>query len=98
MSNTVKELLENTYVDDFMSGCDSIETATEMVQTSSKIMSEGGFLLTKWTTSNSEVDKIIKIGSVEVSSVLGISYNINKDKRIVLFLVTSKVSTIKQYI
>ena len=62
-----------------MSGCDSVKMASEMVDTASNIMSEGGFLLTKWVTNNSEVDKIIKIGSSEVSSVLGISYNVTKD-------------------
>ena len=79
MCNTIKELLDNTYVDDFMSGCDSIEMATEMVDTAKNVMSQGGFCLTKWNTNNSEIDKIIQIASSEYSSILGISFNIVRD-------------------
>ena len=48
----VKELLENTYVDDFISGAKTVEEAVESYETGVKIMKAAGMKLRKWSSNN----------------------------------------------
>ena len=78
-TQTVHELLQNVYVDDFLSGCDSVEVAKEMYEQAKAIMAEGGFTLTKWSTSNPALNQLINIQSQDTSKVLGLSFNLATD-------------------
>ena len=78
-SQTIHELLNNIYVDDFMSGCDSIEMAKEIYDQAKTIMGEGGFNLTKWSTTNADLDQLINIQSQDSNKVLGLMFNLGND-------------------
>ena len=53
--DTARSLLSEMYVDDWISGADSVEKAYQKYQEGSKILSEGGFTLRKWKTNSSEL-------------------------------------------
>ena len=79
-SKTIIELLNNLYVDDFLSGADSVTEATEMYQEANKVMSEGGFVLTKWICSNDHVNHNVNIADLTGDTfVLGLNYNAKVD-------------------
>ena len=48
-SRVVEELKENMYVDDFLSGADSVEECCTMVKDAIRIMSQASMPLVKWT-------------------------------------------------
>ena len=50
------ELLENSlYVDDLISGSDTVESAYNIYEKSKQIMAEGGFNLRKWHSNSQEL-------------------------------------------
>ena len=49
-----KELQDNLYVDDWLSGADCEEVAWEMLEEASRCMEQAGMTLSKWGT-NSDV-------------------------------------------
>ena len=53
---TVKDLKDNTYVDDVQSGGDTKEELVRFKEEAMKIMGEGGFQLHKWHSNASVVD------------------------------------------
>ena len=57
---TTCKLLESFYVDDLTSGCDTIEEAKKFIAEATLILKEAGMTLTKWRSSNSEVQSYIK--------------------------------------
>ena len=84
-SVVVRELRENLYVDDWLSGADTEEEACSMFQEAKSIMSQAGMSLAKWN-SNSKVlvDKVCgESGSIsredEGVKVLGVMWNPAKD-------------------
>jgi hypothetical protein len=55
----VERIREDLYVDDLVSGGDSVGTAKEIYETSKAIMLEGGFELCKWVTNDPELQAYI---------------------------------------
>ena len=82
-SVTVRELKENMYVDDWLSGAYTVEEASKMLSEAQSILSGAGMTLSKWHTNNavlinqhyqyfeSEVD--------EETKLLGMCWNSSKD-------------------
>ena len=54
-SFVVKTLLENLYVDDFLSGADSLSDVQVLFQEANKVMEKAGMTLAKWTSNESSV-------------------------------------------
>lgn len=50
-----KTITRDMYIDDYLSGCDTIEEAKILKQEVSTILSRGGFNLTKWSSNNANV-------------------------------------------
>lgn len=85
---TSKIILSDFYVDDLITGCDTIESAKEIIRELDIILSSGSFNLRKWRSNNKEV-----VGSVYAelfddqrclpqdinSKTLGLSWNAVKD-------------------
>ena len=53
------EILRNTYVDDFVSGKDDVYKALKLKQSSSQLMEQVAFTLTKWSGNTSEAMQAI---------------------------------------
>lgn len=80
---TVQELQENLYVDDWLSGADTVEEASKMLNEVQNILLDAGMTLSRWHTNNDflinqhyqyfepEVD--------EVTKLLGMYWNSSKD-------------------
>jgi len=49
------EVLSNMYVDDCLTGDDSVEASVELQKSLDKMMERGGFNLTKWASNSEEV-------------------------------------------
>ena len=92
---TVKNLKENTYVDDVQSVCNTVEELLNFKEEATNIMKEGGFKLHKWhsnapvevdaTRSETEVEdptyaKVIVGTQSSETKILGIPWNTEKDK------------------
>ena len=52
-SVTIQELKENLYVDDWLSGANTVEEASKMLSEAQSVLSDAGMILSKWHT-NSE--------------------------------------------
>ncbi|XP_055711552.1 uncharacterized protein LOC129806804 [Phlebotomus papatasi] len=61
------------YVDDFMSGQDSVENAMELCAQVHSLMKQGGFELTKWMSSHQEVIQQFPHQDHEIETSLGLS-------------------------
>ena len=73
--NFVKKVLESFYVDDFVSGENSFESAFELFKKLKLRFLEGSFNLKKWNTNNHNLRKLICENEKEItknSKVLGI--------------------------
>ena len=70
---TIQELKKNIYVDDFLSGHDTLEGANQIRREATEFMAQGGFVMTKWQA------KDLKFGESNVSYVLGLNFNISED-------------------
>lgn len=79
-SKVVKELSQNMYVDDWLSGGDSVEEVLDMMSEASKIMSDAGMKLTKWSSNSLQVAENIHLSfkdksiDVDVFKVLGVCW------------------------
>ena len=58
-SRVVEELRENMYVDDFLSGADSVEECCTLVKDAINIMSQASMPLVKWGSNSPEVAAIL---------------------------------------
>ena len=58
-SEIVARIREDFYIDDLVSGGDSVETAKDLYDTSTAIMLEAGFDLRKWVTNDPELQEYI---------------------------------------
>ena len=61
MNNTIFELIHNTFVDDFMSGADSVDEATEIHNEAYQVLGQCSLILTKWSSTSIEVNNLINI-------------------------------------
>ena len=74
----VSKLLQSFYVDDLVSGCESIDKALELYQKAKERMLAGGFKLRKWKTNDvellQEINKNESVEKEENSGQLDVSY------------------------
>ena len=85
----VKELKENVYVDDLLTGSYTLEEALSDYEAEINIMKEGGMKLRKWTSNNAELNERFKADQVaspdeqktitNEKSVLGVTWNNSED-------------------
>ena len=82
-SVTVKELQENLYVDDWLSGADTVEEASRMLIEAQSILLDAGMTLSKWHTNNDFlIDQHYQYFEHEVDEVtklLGMYWNSSED-------------------
>ena len=72
-SEVLEELQENMYVDDFLSGADSIDEYCSMVQESSDIMSKASMNLVNWGSNSPDVSRMLQCVSETNSWMLNIT-------------------------
>lgn len=82
-----EKLKEDYYVDDFMSGCQTVEEGIRIYKEMKGLVAKGGFELQKWMTNNKDLSREIKedrsiqkVESVEIKmdevmKILGISWD-----------------------
>ncbi len=58
-SCVVKELSENMYVDDWISGCDGEKEACDMSHKAKEILSLAGMFLAKWGSNSVQVGELV---------------------------------------
>lgn len=75
----VEKILNDYFVDDFMSGCATVEEALNIYEELNKIMAKGGFQLQKWASNNHEVLRIV--GETNRKQGLEISSEKDTEKR-----------------
>lgn len=83
-SHTLSELQKNLYVDDWITGADTDNEILNMMTQADKIMRQGGFILTKWSSScKDEREEMVKAfeGTKDqnTTKVLGMSWNTGED-------------------
>ena len=93
--DVVKKFLEDLYMDDSATGCETIQDAFEFYLRSKGMMKEGGFELLKWTTNNEELQKKIdeneilmgneKVVTKKQTKVLGINWDTESDELLFSF-------------
>ncbi|XP_048477681.1 uncharacterized protein LOC119694152 [Plutella xylostella] len=82
----VKGAKSDFYVDDLLTGCQTVEEGTRMFKEYSKLLRQGGFDLQKWVTNNKELaeimtgkpeiqDRKVEIRTDEVVKILGLAWN-----------------------
>ena len=93
--NLVKVVQRNFYIEDFLKSVGTPQEAIEIYQKLREILNKGGFNLTKWITSDDEVNsqipetdrstKVVKTFEAEPqsSSILGLNCNVDTDSLIV---------------
>ena len=67
ISRARQELLTNTYVDDLVSGADTVDEAISLMEDATRIMEQGSFRLTKWKSNCRMVTQ--NKGSIHTTSV-----------------------------
>ena len=77
----VRELQENLYVDDFLSGADTEAEAKRLYQDADQIMTDAGMTLAKWTSNESSVlgNGVESQALSEYVKVLGVSWEHERD-------------------
>ena len=80
-SEVTHELLENLYMDDWLSGCDDKKRAFEMFAEAQTIMLEAGMKLAKWATNNKDLSDHFKgeLATATFHKVLGLEWSMNTD-------------------
>lgn len=85
-SKIIRELRQNLYMDDLLTGADSEEEVLQMVTDADEVMTKGGFTLTKWGTNCSclpqSIVKEINCDLTETAQtrkILGIVWNVSED-------------------
>ena len=80
-NDIVTEMAENMFVDDLISGADSVSEASEMYKECNRIVQDAGMTFTKWCSNDKDLNLFMnKELDVATSKVLGISYDIYNDK------------------
>ena len=87
-----ERVLTQFYMDDFMSGCETVSEGVQICQQMNEMLSKGGFELQKWKSNNKELSQIIgehtglseerleiKSENTNVQKVLGLAWNRTKD-------------------
>ena len=83
VSVTVQELQENLYVDDWLSGADTVEEASKMFNEAQSILLDAGMTLSKWHSNNEYlINQLYQYFESEVEQVtrlLGMFWNSSED-------------------
>lgn len=84
------KVLSEFYMDDLMSGCESIDEGVEIYKQLTEMLRRGGFELQKWSSNSSNLMRAIKEGQDskdvreikldEISKILGLTWNKNTDE------------------
>ncbi|XP_076035359.1 uncharacterized protein LOC143021637 [Oratosquilla oratoria] len=78
---TVQELQENLYVDDWLSGADTVEEANTMFCEAQSILSDAGMTLSKWNSNSKslthQLNQFFEVG--ETTKLLGMHWKAFKD-------------------
>ncbi|XP_076037767.1 uncharacterized protein LOC143023139 [Oratosquilla oratoria] len=81
VSVTVQELQENLYVDDWLSGADTVEEANTMFLEAQSILSDAGMTLSKWNSNSKslthQLNQFFEVG--ETTKLLGMHWKASKD-------------------
>lgn len=89
LKGTASILLSSFYVDDLVTGADSIEEATRLHQQALEIMDQAGMRLRKWTSNEPQLrslftEKNISDGTTEgMTKVLGVPWDTDTDRLMV---------------
>ena len=79
-SFVVKELTENLYVDDLLSGADTETEAEELLSEAKRVMSKAGMVLAKWKSNHSHiVGETVSDSKVQYVKILGVSWDSEQD-------------------
>ena len=81
-SVTIQELKENLYVDDWLSGANTVEEASKMLSEAQSVLSDAGMVLSKWhTNSDFLIDEHNQYFEPEtsVAKLLGMYWNSAED-------------------
>ena len=76
-TRVVKELQDNLYVDDWLSGADDEAEAMAMVAEAKEVMSQASMVLAKWESNKSMV--VDKADTTEFVKVLGLQWHAKED-------------------
>lgn len=92
-----KAVLESFYVDDGLTGADSIKEALTLKQQMTDLLKRGQFVLAKWASNKNELlqsdnPTYLEIKEPEIKSVLGLRWIPNEDK----FIYIAKIPPMKQ--
>ena len=89
--DVVEKFLRDLFMDDSVTGAQFLSEAYQLYSISKKLMSEGGFMLRKWTTNNGELRERINTSEKEIynesdefntdteNKVLGVNWDANTD-------------------
>ena len=78
--DAVNEMSENMFVDDLISGADSVSEASEMYKECNRIIQDAGMVFTKWCSNDKDLNLFMnKDQEVATSKVLGVAYDVYKD-------------------
>ena len=87
----VEKFLEDLYVDDTTSGCESVEEGVDFYENSLAIMSAAGFCLRKWVSNNANLQAYFDRKEGKVSDnlvsrkVLGVEWDVRSDESVFSF-------------
>ena len=88
--NAVQEILQNMYVDDVLTGADTVDSTVKLQQDMSEIMMKAAFNLTKWASNSQLVmdaiapakrasSSLVEFESSEPLKALGVSWDLTSD-------------------
>ena len=78
-SNVVRELVENLYVDDWLSGADYPQEITDMYLEAQNIMSKAGMKLAKWSSNSRVISDLVDVNYENSVKVLGTMWSLDVD-------------------
>ena len=80
-NDAVTEMTHNMFVDDLITGADSVSEASEMYKECNRIVQDAGMVFTKWCSNDKDLNLFMnKDMEVATSKVLGIAYDVYNDK------------------
>ncbi|XP_061728684.1 uncharacterized protein LOC133533676 [Cydia pomonella] len=89
--NAAERVLKHFYVDDLLTGCESVEEGKVVYQEMNELLKKGGFQLQKWSSNNEELMRYMKETDVKeegslqlkidvVMKILGLVWNRRNDE------------------
>jgi hypothetical protein len=78
-SNVVKELSDNLYVDDWLTGADHTQEVSNMYEEAEKIMAKAGMKLAKWNSNSRAIREFVADSNENSIKVLGVLWSLQTD-------------------